>query len=212
MKRLLFAFLLIGCCFGASFAQGKGIDQQNDRIRDAGNDRTPAVNGGKQDTGAGRGIDFGRGRTAVTVALANPYRFALRRDAVVAAVESVLQDRKIMLDAARSNLDQGAVVTQPYIFANGAVVARSEVINYTDFSTASSRGWTRGRYTLTIDVQPIDGTNTNVTVLATVQGRTADGMIGSEWVNLTSNGRAEQEFLRSLITKLTGETAPTSAR
>ena len=62
MKSII-ALLLLIVAFGIAQAQEKGVDQQNDRIRDGGNNRQPAVNGRKTDTGVGRGMDFGRGRT-----------------------------------------------------------------------------------------------------------------------------------------------------
>ena len=63
--------------------------------------------------------------------------------------------------------------------------------------------WTRGRYTLIIEIQPIDGANSNVSVNARVEGR-SDNVLGAEWLSLRSNGTAETEFLVALITKITG--------
>src|SRR4029077_11486496 len=71
----------------------------------------------------------------------------------------------------------------------------------------SSRGWTRGRYTLTVEVQPIDGTTANVAVNAKVEGRT-DGATGAEWSTLRSTGLVEDEFLNALVPAVTGASPP----
>ena len=62
MFRLTIALLVSLVCCLAVLGQGKGVDKQNERVRDSGT-RAPANNGAKTDTGAGRGIDFGKGRT-----------------------------------------------------------------------------------------------------------------------------------------------------
>ena len=77
-----------------------------------------------------------------------------------------------------------------------------------ELPNAEGRGWTRGRYTLTVEVQPMDGQISKVSVNARVEGRT-DGISGGEWQTLTSSGAAEQEFLVGLIEKITGG-APTT--
>jgi hypothetical protein len=90
------------------------------------------------------------------------------------------------------------------------VVAESELSRYADVApTAQSRGWTRGRYTLIVEIQPIDGVTSNVSVNAKVEGR-SDGASGAEWVSLQSTGEAEQEFLKALVENITGNstTAP----
>ena len=72
---------------------------------------------------------------------------------------------------------------------------------------SSGRGWTRGRYTLTVEIQPIDGSTANVVVNAKVEGRT-DGATGAEWATLRSSGLAEDQFLEGLITAVTGAPPP----
>src|SRR3712207_4245023 len=108
-------------------AQGKGVAQQNDRIKDSGNNRAPAINGSKQDTGTGRGIDFGKGRTAVPPPVANPYRFSLPNDVLMKAVVELMAERKLTLDEAVSKLEEGLLISQPYTFTKGAVVTQSEL-------------------------------------------------------------------------------------
>jgi hypothetical protein len=194
--------LLVFCCAVTVWPQGKGVDKQSERVRDS-STRTAGVNGSKTDTGAGRGIDFGRGRTPEVPPLPNPYRIVARRDVILKAVQDVMRDRKLILDEAASRPDEGIIVSQPYTFIKGAVVTQAELGRYADITTSASRGWTRGRYTLTVEVQPIDGSSANVSVNAKVEGRT-DGATGAEWLTLRTIGVAEDEFLSALVTNITG--------
>jgi hypothetical protein len=207
VKKFAVALLLVLASTIAASAQGKGVDKQSERVRDSGSQKTPANNGAKQDTGAGRGIDFGKGRTASVPPLPNPYRLAGRRDVIVKSIQEVMRDRKLIVDDAASKPSDGIIVSQPYRFIRGAVVSQSELGRYADVPTSSARGWTQGRYTITVEVQPIDGLNCNVSVNAKVEGRT-DGVTGAEWVTLASLGVAEEEFLSALIENVTGAPPP----
>ncbi len=204
MKITLTFLMLLVAATTNVYAQGKGVDDQNNRIRDAGRDRTPGTNGTKQDTGTGRGINFGKGRTATVPIIPNPYRFTARRDAIIEAAQEVMRDRKMILDTAASKPDEGIFISQPYTFSRGAVITETEMNRYAQILAQSARNWTRGRYTMIIEVQPIDGVNTNVSVNARVEGR-IDSVISADWLTLQSSGTAEQEFLGALIEKLTGE-------
>ena len=207
MCRLLGALIVSLLCFGAVFAQGKGVDKSNERVRDTGATRTAGSNGTKTDTGTGRGFDFGRDKTPETPNLDNPYKFTARRDAILTAVQELMRDRKLVVDDAASKPSDGIIVSQPYTFIKGAVVSQGELSRYADLPTSNARGWTRGRYTLTVEVQPIDGTSSNVSVNAKVEGRT-DGATGAEWLTLRSTGLAEDEFLSCLISQITGSVPP----
>lgn len=207
LYRLVLLSLLLLTAVSVAQAQEKGVDHQNERIRDSGSDRMPAVNGGKLDTGAGRGVDFGRGRTVEPPPVPNPYRFTSRRDAVLESIRELLRERKLILDEAVSKPDEGLLISQPFTFIRGAVVAVPEISRYAAVLDTPGRGWTRGRYTLIVEVQPIDGTSTNVSVNAKVEGR-SDGASGAEWVSLTSTGVAEQEFIIALVEKITGGPPP----
>ena len=188
-------------------AQEKGVDRQNDRIRDQGQGRGAGENGAKQDVGSGRGMDFGKGRTVEAPPIANPYRFTARRDTLMRAIEELMRDRKLILDEAASKPNDGVLITQPYTFTKGAVVSESELNRYAELPVANSRGWTRGRYTLIVEIQPIDAVNVNISVNAKIEGRN-DGASGAEWVTLRSSGQAEQDFLAALIENVTGAPAP----
>jgi hypothetical protein len=207
MKRFSLAIITALFIAATGFSQGKGVDKQSERVRDAGSERTPGNNGAKQDTGTGRGIDFGKGRTPKVARLDNPYRLAGRRDAILKAVADVMRDRKLIVDDAASKPADGIIVSQPYRFIKGAVVTESELSRYADVPTSSTRGWTQARYTITVEVQPIDGVNSNISVNAKIEGR-SDGATGAEWVTLPSLGNVEDEFLAALVEAVTGTTPP----
>ncbi len=206
MFRLASVLLIIVFSTIVICAQGKGVDKQSERVRD-GASRAPASNGSKTDVGTGRGIDFGRGKTREAPPLPNPYRISARRDVIIKAAADVMRDQKLIVDEAASKPGEGIIVSQPYTFTKGAVVSQSELSRYADIPTSAARGWTRGRYTITVEVQAIDGNSANVSVNAKVEGRT-DGATGAEWITLPSLGLAEEDFLSALITGITGSPPP----
>ena len=199
--------MLIACSAPAFAQAAKGVDKQNERVRDTGSDRTPANNGNKTDVGAGRGIDFGSGRTPETPPLPNPFRLSGRRDVIITAVQELMRDRKLVVDESASKPSDGIIVSQPFTFTKGAVNSAGDLSRYADVPISTARAWTRGRYTLTVEVQPIDGTTANISVNAKVEGRT-DGATGAEWTTLRSTGLAEDQFLEGLITAVTGAAPP----
>jgi hypothetical protein len=202
MKTLFaIALLLVTCTVCA--AQEKGVDQQNDRIRDSSNNRQPAVNGSKTDTGVGRGMDFGKGKTQQPPPIPNPYRFQAANDVLTKAVQELMRERKLILDETVSKPETGLMVSQPYTFTRGTFVTSSELFRFAEVPRTEQGNWTRGRYTLIVEIQPIDSSITNVSVNARLEGR-SDNVLGAEWLSLRSNGTAETEFLVALITKITG--------
>ena len=203
MKSVSLALIILFCAVSV-WAQGKGVDKTGERVRDSG---ANGSNSAKTDTGAGRGIDFGKGKTPEVPPIPNPYRMGSRRDVIISAVMELMGDRKLIVDEAASKTADGIIVSQPYTFIKGAVVSQSELGRYAIISTNASRGWTRGRYTITVEVQPIDGNSANVSVNARIEGRT-DGATGAEWTTLQTSGLAEEEFLSALITKITGTPPP----
>lgn len=207
VKQFCYATLLVIFATSTVFSQGKGVDKPSERVRDGGSSRTPASNGGKQDTGAGRGFDFGKGKSRPAGKLDNPYRLAGRRDVIIKAVQDLMRDRKLIVDEATSKPSEGIIVSQPYRFIKGAVVTLPELGRYADVPLSATGGWTQGRYTITVEVQPIDGVNANIAVNAKIEGR-SDGATGAEWVTLPSLGIAEDEFLAALIEAVTGTTPP----
>lgn len=190
--QLLFILLLTSTVFAQ-----KGVDPQTQKIREDAN----KTNKGND---VSRSFDWGKGKTKIREMLPNPYRLTSRRDILVNTIIDVLKERKIIVDESASRLSDGIVVTQPFVFAKGAVITRNELIRYAVLPGETV--WTRGRYTLTIEVQSIDGIQNNVSVLAKVEGRAESGLV-SEWATLQSTGVAEDEFLAKLVEMITG-TAP----
>lgn len=200
----IFALLVVFAAATVAFGQGKGVDRQNQRITDNSSNKAPANNGTKTDVGtSGSGINFGKDKTPAAVMLPNPYRLSARRDVIVKAIAEVMRDRKLILDDASSKPDEGIIVSQPYTFIKGAVVSQSELNHYANIVSDDRRNWTRGRYTISVEVQPIDGIASNVFVNAKIEGRT-DGPAGGEWITLQSSGYAEQDFLNALLIAVTG--------
>ena len=134
--------------------------------------------------------------------LPNPYKMNSRRDVLVENIELVLKEKKILIDDAASRLKDGIIITQPFVFAKGAVISQNELNRYAILQ-ANDSVWTRGQFTLTIEVQSIDGVQNNVNVTAKVEGRSGNGLV-SEWTTLQSSGAAEDELLAKLVEMITG--------
>src|ERR1041385_1447346 len=131
MLRTIMGLLLLIACSAPAFAQAaKGVDKQNERVRDSGSERTPANNGNKTDVGTGRGIDFGSGRTPEVVPLPNPYRLSGRRDVIIHAVQELMRDRKLVVDESASKISEGIIVSQPFTFTKGAVNSAGDLSRY----------------------------------------------------------------------------------
>lgn len=198
MKHSLYTVLTVIVFAFAAFGQ-KGVDPQTQEIRRE-SEKTNTGN----NTGAppARSFDWGKGKTKVRESLPNPYRMNSRRDVLMASIRDVLKERKITIDETASRPNDGIIVTQPFVFAKGAVISQNEINRYAVLD-ASGTVWTRGQYTLTIEVQSIDGVQNNVSVTAKVEGRSGNGLT-SEWTTLQSSGSAEDEFLAKLIESVTG--------
>lgn len=195
MKITLSALLGIVLFGGSVFAQ-KGVDTQTQKIKDEGNKVTTRSND------ATRSFDWGKGKTRVAEPLANPYKMNARRDVLIESIENALRENKIVVDEASSRLKDGIVVTQPFVFAKGPVTTQGTLSRYAVIPEGDST-WTRAQYTLTIEVQSIDGVQNNVSVNAKIEGRAGNGL-GSEWRTLQSSGLAENEFLQKLVEVVTG--------
>ena len=197
MKNILFLTFAIFISITQISAQ-KGVDEQNKKIQENTNKttQTPVKNSG------GRSLDWGLGKTKVRDRLENPYRMNARRDVLLEDVSDILQEKKIIIDDSASRPKDGIIVTQPFIFAKGAVITKNELSRYAVLPFSDS-SWTSGRYTLTIEIQSIDGVQNNVSVTAKVEGRSQNGL-QSEWTTMTSSGAAEEEFLTKLVEAVTG--------
>lgn len=194
--KLYLGLTAIAMLLGLPVLAQKGIDTQTQKIKDTSNKTT------SRETDATRSFDWGKGKTNVRERLANPYRMASRRDVLVETIKQVIKDQKMLVDEASSRFADGIVVTQPFVFTKGAVIAQSELGRYAVLD-GSERTWSRGRYVLIIEVQSIDGVQNNVSVNAKVEGREGAGLM-TEWRTVQSSGLAEDEFLKVLVEAVTG--------
>ena len=189
----LFVTLLLPAAFNA---QQKGIDTQTKKIKDDTNKTT------SRESDATRSFDWGKGKTQVRDRLPNPYKLNSRRDVLIETISTVLKEQKILIDEASSRPGDGIIVTQPFVFAKGPVITQNELKRYAVLQFADN-AWSRGQFTLTIEVQSIDGVQNNVSVNAKVEGRAGNGLT-SEWATVQSSGLAEEEFLVKLVEAVTG--------
>jgi hypothetical protein len=193
--KLVLAVLLLSA---ANLVQAqKGIDTQTQKIKEDSN-KTTTRQGGEP----ARSFDWGKGKTQVRDRLPNPYKLNSRRDVLIDTIMQVLKERKMVVDEASSRLADGIIITQPYVFSKGPVITQNELNRYAILNFADT-AWSRGQYTLTIEVQSIDGIQNNVTVNAKVEGRSGNGLT-SEWTTVPSSGLAEDEFLAKLVELSTG--------
>lgn len=195
MKKIL-VFALIICGSGAVVFGQKGVDTQTHTIKESGDKVT------SRPTDASRSFDWGKGKTKVRDRLPNPYKLNSRRDTLLETIEQALSEKKIVIDDASSRRADGILITQPFVFAKGAVITQSELGRY-GILEYSDNAWTRAQYTLTIEIQSIDGIQNKVSVIAKVEGRAGNGL-SSEWRTVQSSGLAEDEFLSKLVELVTG--------
>ncbi len=195
MKSLLSVALIVAGC-GVAVSAQKGVDTQTQTIKTAGDKVTSRT------TDASRSFDWGKGKTRVRERLENPYKLNSRRDVLLETIIQALGEKKIVVDSTSSRKADGIIITQPFVFAKGAVITQSELGRYGLLEFADST-WTRAQYTLTIEIQSIDGIQNKVSVIAKVEGRAGNGLT-SEWRTVQSSGLAEDEFLSKLIELVTG--------
>ena len=195
----ILVFFLFSVFSTAAFAQ-KGVDPQTKKIRDESNKTNTGNNNNNNPTA--RAFDWGKGKTKVREMLPNPYKLNSRRNVLIENIVLSLKEKKILVDESASRPNEGIIITQPFVFAKGAVISQNELNRYAIIQS-SDTVWSRGQYTLTIEVQSIDGIQNNVSVTAKVEGRSGNGLM-TEWTTLQSSGIAEDEFLSKLIETVTG--------
>lgn len=182
--------------FAGSGSAQKGIDTQTQKIKEDTNKTT------SRGTDATRSFDWGKGKTPVRERLPNPYQLNSRRDQLIETIREVLKEKKILIDEQSSRPTDGIIITQPFIFGKGPVIASAELKRFGVLQYADT-AWSRGQYSLVIEVQSIDGIRNNVFVNAKVEGRSGNGLT-TEWVTVPSSGVAEEEFLVKLVELVTG--------
>ena len=179
---------------------GKGVDTQTRKIKD---DSSQTATHPRNETDARKSFDWGKDKTKTRDPLPNPYPVTARRDAIVDVISQALQEKHLLIDEAASRVKEGFIITQPFVFAKGPVTSKSELSRFGQIPYEDT-AWSRGQYTLTIEVQPVDATRVNVSVIAKVEGLSGTGFL-SEWRTIQSSGLAEDEFLAKLVEMLTGK-------
>jgi hypothetical protein len=186
---------LLGTTAIEAIAQ-KGIDSQTQKIKE---DNNKAVS---RPNDVNRSFDWGKGKTQVREKLANPQKLNARRDVLLENIREVLKEKRLVIDEQSSRPNAGIIVTQPFVFGKGPVIAQAELKRYGILEYADT-SWSKAQYSLTIEVQSIDGIQNNVAVIAKIEGRSGNGLT-SEWVTVPSSGLAEDEFLVKLVEAVTG--------
>src|SRR6266536_137031 len=172
MKALMVFILVFFGSVSACFAQNeKGVDTQTQKIKAEANKVTA-----RENDVTPKSINWGQGKTKVRDRLSNPYKLNARREVLIERIVDALREKKLVVDEASSRPKDGIIVTQPFVFAKGSVVTQNELNRYASLEP-SDTAWTRAQYTLTIEVQPIDGIQNNVSVNAKVEGRRANGLM-----------------------------------
>lgn len=198
MKKIFYSISITFVFTVSIFAQEKGVDNQTQKIKQESTKTTQTTT----NNSGGRSYDWGEGKTKVRAMLANPYKLNARRDQLIETITDVLESMKILVDDSASRPKDGIIVSQPFVFAKGAVITRNELNRYAVLPT-SDNSWTRGRFTLIVEVQSIDGIQNNVSVTAKVEGQSQNGF-ESEWTTLQSSGVAEDNFMVKLVESVTG--------
>ncbi|MEZ5346082.1 MAG: hypothetical protein R2681_11065 [Pyrinomonadaceae bacterium] len=195
MKNLLLIPAAILVFAGYSFAQ-KGIDKQTNTIKE----QTSTSKTGNETAST---FSWGKDKTKVRKLLENPYPLNSRRDVLIETVVEQLKNKSLIIDEAASRFEDGLIVTQPFTFSKGAILTKTELNRYAEVPDTDST-WTRGRFSLTIEIKSLDGIKNNVYVTAKVEGRSGNGLF-TEWSTLQSSGIAEDEFLSELVQNITGD-------
>ena len=135
--------------------------------------------------------------------LPNPYTIAVPRDQVIKAAKEVFASCKIPVDEEASKPDDARIVTRYVVFTKG-VTARDDLEHLATLPASDVRYWIQGRYSLELNVLPLDAKRSQLQVIAHIQGRISGAMNDEKWVDSSSNGRLEDEVLRGLAGKILG--------
>lgn len=136
--------------------------------------------------------------------LPNPMIIGAARDDVLKAAKQMLETREIPVEKEDCNPTSGECVLlgKPVVFIKG-IATKTQLEHFCEVPTAEVRTWSRGRYVLRIDVTPATPSTAQVGVYAKFDGYT-NGVVGSEWISLTSRGVLEDSLLRCLDERVKG--------
>ncbi|HEU4389599.1 MAG TPA: hypothetical protein VFV34_17475, partial [Blastocatellia bacterium] len=109
--------------------------------------------------------------------LPNPTILRGSRDDIRSIAKQMLETREIPLDKEECNPQTGecSLISKPVVFIKG-ITTRSQLEHYCDVPAAHVRNWTKGRYTLRIQINPSSPTTAQVGLYAKFEGMT-DGVL-----------------------------------
>jgi hypothetical protein len=147
-------------------------------------------------------IQFGRPKPEKP--LPNPYIIGASRDDILKAVKQMLETREVPLDREECNQQSGecTLISKQVVFIKG-ITTRSQLHHYCEIPTADVRDWSKGRYVLRIQISPATPATAQVGISARFDGMTV-GVVGDEWIPLTSKGELEDKLLRCLDQRVKG--------
>lgn len=136
--------------------------------------------------------------------LPNPSIIRGARDELRAVAKQMLETREIPLEREDCNAQTGecTLISKPVVFIKG-ITTRSQLEHYCEVPAATVRSWIKGRYSLRITITPATPTTAQVGVYARFEGMT-DGVLGNDWVPLSSKGELEDKLLRCLDLRVKG--------
>lgn len=145
-------------------------------------------------------INFGKPKD--TPPLDNPYTVNVPREEIAKQIQEVFQTCNIEIDKEKTKIEKGRFVTTTWLFTRG-VNAKTDLQNVSNLPAADARNWLKGRYTLEINILPLDEKRSQLQVISYIQGQMAD-VAGTKWIDSPSNGTIEDDTIRGLAGKILG--------
>jgi len=130
----------------------------------------------------------------------DPIKYIGRFDSIWNTELSVLNEMGLKIETVdRGN---GRIISKPYEFITGSL-SGSELAKIAHLPEVHANAvWVRGRYTVEVVTEIIQGNENKVTVLVSPQGLKRDLAGKEDWVDWASNGSIERRILGRLSVKL----------
>lgn len=129
-----------------------------------------------------------------------PVKYIAKFDMVWNMVMAILTENRLKIESVdRGN---GRIVTKSNDFITGTLTASEMGKLATPPATHSNANWIRGRYTVEVVTEIVQGNESMVTVRSTPQALMRDLSGKETWVDWLSNGSIERSILGRLSVKL----------
>jgi hypothetical protein len=135
--------------------------------------------------------------------LDNPYIINVPREQILQTVREVFKSCAIQVDDALSKSNEGKIVTKSVVFTRG-VTAKADLEHLATMPAGEVRNWQQGRWRLEVSAIPLDEKRSQLYVTAYIEGKVADALGATLWIEGQSNGALEDETLRGLAGKILG--------